>query len=67
MRPKNKIVTTVYSCDICGAKLCEDGKDLPSFRVSTYCSTEYFEHFCDIHTSMMDEFVKKMKENESKE
>lgn len=66
-RPKNKIVTTVYSCDVCGIPLCENNEGLPSFRVSTYCSTEIYEHFCTKHTEMMDGFVKVMKDNESKE
>lgn len=61
-RPKDKIVTTVYSCDVCGLPLCDEGKDLPSFRVSTYLSKEVYEHYCDKHTLVIDEFVKQLKE-----
>lgn len=63
MKPKTKIVTTVYNCDICGIPLCENNEELPSFRVSTYCSTELYEHFCTKHTEIMDEFVKELKSN----
>lgn len=66
MRSKNKIVTTVYSCDVCRKLLCDEGKELPSFRISTYLSKEFYEHFCDEHTLLMDGFVKVMKENENR-
>jgi hypothetical protein len=62
-RPKNKIVPIPITCDICGTKLCQFGETLPSFRVSTYCSTEIYEHFCHDHTKDIDTFVKKLKED----
>jgi hypothetical protein len=58
-----KIVTFALTCDICGIRLCERGKDLPSFRVSTYCSNEVYEHYCDVHTKEIDTFTKKLKED----
>jgi hypothetical protein len=62
-RPKNRIVLQPILCDICGTVLCKNNETLPSFRVSTYCSNEIYEHYCDVHTKDIDTFVKKLKED----
>jgi hypothetical protein len=64
---KHQMVTIALTCDVCHIRLCEHGKSLPSFRVSTYVSEETYEHYCDKHTKVMDDFVKKLKEDYNNE
>lgn len=55
MKPnKSRMYVSEYTCDVCGIKLCQEGKkELDSF----YCSDEHYKHFCKDHTKLMNSYI----------
>ncbi len=52
-------------CDICNKICVADASDLTVYEYSTYSKTSGKEnHFCDVCSAQIDDFIKKIKTND---
>ena len=60
MKP-NRMYVTELTCDVCGVKLCQDGKGLDSYAY--FCSHEHYVHFCKDHTKSLNSYIDMLIQN----